>query len=115
MRLKEQIEVMTHFDNGGLVQRLDGHILSGDSLEWVDDFSPSWNFGRHQYRKKPKEKVCIYKWAFFVDGSWYESHEFHPDIMNLSGEVRDRFFNGCLMAELEAIRLDTKIEVDEAD
>ena len=58
MKLKEMIEVMQHFDNGGEVE-----IKTKRSDDWGEVTTPSWNWFEYDYRiKKPKQKVTIEKW-----------------------------------------------------
>ena len=56
--LKEQIEIMTHYLNGGEVE-----FKYPDEPEWVKDNNPSWNWYTFEYRiKEQKQKVTIEKW-----------------------------------------------------
>ena len=56
--LKEQIEIMTHYLNGGEVECVE---KGNDNWEIVT--KPLWNFDDFEYRKKePKQKVTIEKW-----------------------------------------------------
>ena len=56
--LKEQIEIMTHYLNGGEVECVE---KGNDNWEIVT--KPLWNFDDFEYRiKEPKEKVTIEKW-----------------------------------------------------
>ena len=57
--LKEQIEIMTHYLNGGEVECVE---KLNDNWEIVT--KPLWNFDDFEYRIKeePKEKVTIEKW-----------------------------------------------------
>ena len=58
--LKEQIEIMTHYLNGGKIKfkRKDINITT-----WTDAEFPNWNWHDFDYRiKEPKEKVTIEKW-----------------------------------------------------
>ena len=58
MELKEQIEIMTHYLNGGDVEYT---IKNGDC--WTKITSPSWDWVYYKYRiKEPKQKVTIEKW-----------------------------------------------------
>ena len=62
--LKEQIEIMTHYLNGGEVE------FSDDNFETVmgkankeDDGKLCWNWDEFDYRiKEPKQKLTIEKW-----------------------------------------------------
>ena len=64
MELKEQIEIMTHYLNGGEVE------FSDDNFEMVigkankeDDGKLCWDWDEFDYRiKEPKQKVTIEKW-----------------------------------------------------
>ena len=56
--LKEQIEIMTHYLNGGEVECVE---KGNDNWEIVT--KPLWNFDDYEYRiKEPKQKVTIEKW-----------------------------------------------------
>ena len=56
--LKEQIEIMTHYLNGGEVECVE---KGNDNWEIVT--KPLWNFDEFDYRiKEPKPKVTIEKW-----------------------------------------------------
>ena len=56
--LKEQIEIMTHYLNGGEVECVE---KGNDNWEIVT--KPLWNFDDFEYRiKEPKQKVIIEKW-----------------------------------------------------
>ena len=56
--LKEQIEIMTHYLNGGEVECVE---KGNDNWEIVT--KPLWNWDTYTYRiKEPKEKVTIEKW-----------------------------------------------------
>lgn len=56
--LKEQIEIMTHYLNGGEVECVE---KGNDNWEIVTN--PLWNWGDFEYRiKEPKQKVTIEKW-----------------------------------------------------
>ena len=58
MKLKEQIEIMTHYLNGGKIEASKKHaqIWAGASL-------PCWDWDTFDYRiKEQKQKVTIEKW-----------------------------------------------------
>ena len=57
--LKEQIEIMTHYLNGGEVE-----CVEKGNNNWEIVTKPLWNFDDFEYRIKeePKEKVTIEKW-----------------------------------------------------
>ena len=56
--LKEQIEIMTHYLNGGEIECVE---KGNDNWEIVT--KPCWNWYTFEYRiKEPKEKVTIEKW-----------------------------------------------------
>ena len=58
--LKEQIEIMTHYLNGGEIECVE---KGNDNWEIVT--KPLWNFDDFDYRiKEPKQKVTIEKWLF---------------------------------------------------
>ena len=56
--LKEQIEIITHYLNGGEVECAE---IGFD--DWVIATHPCWNWCEYNYRiKEPKQKVTIEKW-----------------------------------------------------
>ena len=56
--LKEQIEIMTHYLNGGEVE-----CVEKGNDNWEIATKPLWNFDDFEYRiKEPKPKVTIEKW-----------------------------------------------------
>ena len=58
MELKEQIEIMTHYLNGGEIECVE---KGNDNWEIVT--KPLWNFDDFEYRiKEPKQKITIEKW-----------------------------------------------------
>ena len=64
--LKEQIEIMTHYLNGGEVECVE---KGNDNWEIVT--KPLWNFDDFEYRiKEPKQTVTIEKWLVKVDNDY---------------------------------------------
>lgn len=58
--LKEQIEIMTHYLNGGEVEV---RLENNNRDNWGPASNPSWNWKTYEYRIKPeKQKVTIEKW-----------------------------------------------------
>ena len=58
--LKEQIEIMTHYLNGGDVEY---SVKEDDCSSWTKCVNPLWDWLDYNYRiKKPKQKVTIEKW-----------------------------------------------------
>ena len=56
--LKEQIEIMTHYLNGGEIE-----CVEKGNFNWEIVTNPLWNFDDFEYRiKEPKRKVTIEKW-----------------------------------------------------
>ena len=56
--LKEQIEIMTHYLNGGEVE-----CVEKGNDNWEIATKPLWNFDDFEYRiKQQKQKVTIEKW-----------------------------------------------------
>ena len=56
--LKEQIEIMTHYLNGGEIECVE---KGNDNCEIVT--KPLWNWDEFDYRiKEPKQKLTIEKW-----------------------------------------------------
>ena len=64
MELKEMIEVMQHFENGGDVEYSDNKFKSvlGISNKKIDKYL-GWDWYTYEYRiKEQKQKVTIEKW-----------------------------------------------------
>ena len=60
MELKEMIEVMQHFDNGGKVE---SRYISDEKSRWNLISTPTWDWFDYEYRiKEQKPKVTIEKW-----------------------------------------------------
>ncbi len=58
MELKEQIEIMTHYLNGGEIE-----CSIKRQHDWKSYSSYYWNWQKMDYRiKEPKQKVTIEKW-----------------------------------------------------
>ena len=56
--LKEQIEIMTHYLNGGEIE-----CVEKGNDNWEIATKPLWNWDTYTYRiKDPKQKVTIEKW-----------------------------------------------------
>ena len=56
--LKEQIEIMTHYLNGGEVE-----CSIKEENNWINFSSYCWNWETRDYRiKEPRQKVAIEKW-----------------------------------------------------
>ncbi len=56
--LKEQIEIMTHYLNGGEIE-----YSNRESNIWSRSSNPIWNWSDYTYRiKEQKQKVTIEKW-----------------------------------------------------
>ena len=86
--LKEQIEVMTHYLNGGEVECVE---KGNDNWEIITKFL--WNFDDFEYRKKEqKQKVTIEKWLikdvnngeyFIIESSEIETYYKHYEQIKL--------------------------------
>ena len=58
--LKEQIEIMTHYLNGGEIEI---RLKNNNRDNWRPTNNPSWNWNTYTYRiKEEKQKVTIEKW-----------------------------------------------------
>ena len=58
--LKEQIEIMTHYLNGGDIEY---SVKEDDYSSWTKCVNPLWDWFDYNYRiKEPKQKVTIEKW-----------------------------------------------------
>ena len=82
--LKEQIEIMTHYLNGGEVECVE---KGNDNWEIVT--KPLWNFDDFEYRiKEPKPKVTIERWLcqenqgefIVMETSNINRYEYHKEI-----------------------------------
>ena len=61
--LKEQIEVMQHFNGGGEVE---AYFTEDGCPGWYDEDDPSWNWFDYDFRiKLPKKTVTIEKWLTY--------------------------------------------------
>lgn len=62
--LKEQIEVMEYFLNGGEVE------YRTSDRDWKTASTPLWDWLNYDYRKKekPKDKIIIEKWLCEYEG-----------------------------------------------
>lgn len=60
--LKEQIEIMTHYLNGGDVEFSENNFKTILDTANKNDGNLSWNWDDFEYRIKPKQKVTIEKW-----------------------------------------------------
>ena len=86
--LKEQIEIMTHYLNGGEIECVE---KGNDNWEIVT--KPLWNFDDFEYRiKEPKQKVTIEKWLikdvnngeyFIMESSEIETYYKHYEQIKL--------------------------------
>ena len=86
--LKEQIEIMTHYLNGGEIECVE---KGNDNWEIVT--KPLWNFDDFDYRIKPeKQKVTIEKWLikdvnngeyFIMESSEIETYYKHYEQIKL--------------------------------
>ena len=68
--LKEQIEIMTHYLNGGEVEY---SVEEDDYSSWTKCVNPLWDWFDYNYRiKEPKQKVTIEKWLCLDNQGDYE-------------------------------------------
>ena len=84
--LKEQIEIMTHYLNGGDVE-----VYKND--RWTIGVNPIWDWDTFDYRiKEPKQKVTIEKWLikdvnngeyFIMESSEIETYYKHYEQIKL--------------------------------
>ena len=70
--LKEQIEVMQQFLNGGEIEAINEHVDY-----WYDEKKPNWDWNLHDYRikEKPKDKIVIEKWLYKSNKGYYKTCE----------------------------------------
>ena len=96
--LKEQIEIMTHYLNGGEVECVE---KGNDNSEIVT--KPLWNFDDFEYRiKEPKPKVTIEKWLL-KDVNSGEHFIMESSDANL---ILKAFPNGCKVKLLETYEVE---------
>ena len=72
--LKEQIEIMTHYLNGGEIEFSDDKFktLLGEANK-EDDGELCWNWDEFDYRiKEPKQTVTIEKWLISYEDDIYQ-------------------------------------------
>lgn len=79
--IQEQIQIMTHFLNGGEIE-----TTALDSIYWVEVKFPQWDWSNQDYRiKEQKKTITIEKWlmkagdkqSFFIvqgDKSYLENY-----------------------------------------
>ena len=85
--LKEQIEIMTHYLNGGEVENKEKH---SDDAKWTIGVNPIWDWDTFDYRiKEQKQKVTIEKWLikdvnsseyFIVESSAIEKYKHYEEV-----------------------------------
>ena len=88
--LKEQIEIMTHYLNGGDVEY---SVKEDDYSSWTKCVNPLWDWFDYNYRiKEPKQKVTIEKWLikdvnngeyFIMESSEIETYYKHYEQIKL--------------------------------
>ena len=88
--LKEQIEIMTHYLNGGVVEY---SVKEDDYPSWTKCVNPLWDWFDYNYRiKEPKQKVTIEKWLikdinngeyFIMESSEIETYYKHYEQIKL--------------------------------
>ena len=86
--LKEQIEIMTHYLNGGEIE-----CVEKGNYNWEIVTKPLWNFDDFEYRiKEQKQKVTIEKWLikdvnngeyFIMESSEIETYYKHYEQIKL--------------------------------
>ena len=82
--LKEQIEIMTHYLNGGKIEASKKHtqIWAGASL-------PCWDWDTYDYRiKESKQKVIIEKWLCRNSNKEYFIREAEPKHLLYDNKVK---------------------------
>ena len=82
MKLKDMINVMQHYKNGGEIEIR----FKGDESDiWGSSCSPSWDWSYYDYRvKEQNKKVTIEKWLVLDSSGDYRIFE-SSDITNLYG------------------------------
>ena len=83
--LKEQIEIMTHYLNGGEVE-----VKSKQLCSWEESLFPDWDWLKNEYRiKEQKQKVTIEKWLikdvnsseyFIMESSAIEKYKHYEEV-----------------------------------
>ena len=96
--LKEQIEIMTHYLNGGEIE-----CVEKGNDNWEIATKPLWNFDDFEYRiKEPKPKVTIEKWLL-KDVNSGEHFIMESSDANL---ILKAFPNGCKVKLLETYEVE---------
>jgi hypothetical protein len=77
--LKEQIEIMTHFMNGGRVESI---AVNGIFKSWEVEEKPSFSWGNFDYRiiKEEKKTITIEKWLLKEINGCYSVLQVSPEI-----------------------------------
>ena len=71
MTIKQIIEVVKHFEDGGEVECTNNWGQSVREDNWMLTETPDWNFMDYSYRAKPKEKRTLWFWKVLsIDGRW---------------------------------------------
>lgn len=82
--LKEQIEIMTHYLNGGEIE-----CVEKGNDNWETVTKPLWNWDEFNYRiKEQKQKVTIEKWLcratkedyVIIDSSNIDKHKMYEKV-----------------------------------
>ena len=77
--LKEQIEIMTHYLNGGEIE-----CVEKGNDNWEIATKPLWNWDDFEYRiKEPKQKLTIEKWL---------CRDFHENFIVIETTAIDEYY-----------------------
>ena len=100
--LKEQIEVMTHFLNGGEVEAITKNVQDSS---WVKAPFPCWDWNKYDYSiKEEKQKITIEKWLC-LDKADIKTNRFY--ILEATKEYLEKY-----VKDDEKIKLLDSYEVD---
>ena len=97
MELKEQIEIMTHYLNGGEVE-----VYKND--RWTMGVNPIWDWDTFDYRiKEQKKKVTIEKWLI-KDVNSGEHFIMESSAVDLA--LKDLALDGCKLKLIESYEVE---------
>ena len=95
--LKEQIEIMTHYLNGGEVE-----VYKND--RWTMGVNPIWDWDTFDYRiKEQKKKVTIEKWLI-KDVNSGEHFIMESSAVDLA--LKDLALDGCKLKLIESYKVE---------
>lgn len=84
---KEMIEVMQAYLRGEEIET----CISGEQKKWFDNKNPAWNWGKCDYRVKPKKSYV----QFYTPEEFLEAQRKHGEVIvdKTSGEKSNAYVN----------------------